>query len=199
MSVDRGKVKRATRAIMKAVPDMLLGDIRQLIEEARSTVAAAVNAGLTTLYWRIGKRIVETLSQQLVAEYGSGFSAKNLHHMMRFTETFPEEEIVSALRRQLSWPHFRTVIYIDDPLKGDFYAEMYRVERWSTRTLHKKIDSMLYERTAISKKPEELIRQELARLRDANRMSPDLVLRDPYILDFLNLKDTYWVSSVAHP
>jgi predicted nuclease of restriction endonuclease-like (RecB) superfamily len=207
MSADRDKVKRAAHAIIKAVPDILLGDIRQLIEEARSTVAAAVNAGLTTLYWRIGKRInedvlrdkraeygkriVETLSQQLVAEYGGGFSAKNLHHMMRFVETFPEEEIVSALRRQLSWTHFRTVIYIDDPLKRDFYAEMCRVERWSTRTLHKKIDSMLYERTAISKKPEALVKRELARLRDADRMSPDLVFRDPYVLDFLNLKDTY--------
>jgi predicted nuclease of restriction endonuclease-like (RecB) superfamily len=104
---------------------------------------------------------------------------------------FPEEHIVAALIRQLSWTHFRTVIYIDDPLKRDFYAEMCRVERWSTRTLHQKIDSMLYERTAISRESEELIKQELTHLRDADRMSPDLVFRDPYILDFLNLKDTY--------
>ena len=194
MSADRGKAKRVKRAITKAVPDMLLEDIRRLIEESRRAVAVTINAALSSLYWRIGKRIneeilrgeraeygqqiVHALSTQLHAEYGRGFTARNLFNMIRFAEVFPEEQIVAALVRQLSWTHFRTVIYIDDPLKRDFYAEMCRVERWSTRTLHKKIDSMLYERTAISKKPEELIKQELARLRDANRMSPDLVFRD---------------------
>jgi predicted nuclease of restriction endonuclease-like (RecB) superfamily len=92
---------------------------------------------------------------------------------------------------QLSWTHFQKIIYLDDPLKRDFYAEMCRLENWNTRTLHQKIQSMLYERTAISKKPEALIRQELKQLREVDKLTPDLVFRDPYVLDFLGLKDTY--------
>jgi len=186
---------------------LLVNDVRQMIEETRSAMAAAVNAGLTTLYWNIGKRIhedilkgeragygdeiVSNLSQQLVTEYGNGFSAKNLRHMIRFVEAFPDEQIVSALRRQLSWTHFKALIYLDETLKRDFYAEMCRVERWSTRTLQERIDSMLYERTAISRKPEEVIRHELSTLREQDRLSPELVFRDPYVLDFLGLKDRY--------
>jgi len=189
------------------VPKDLLGDIRKLIEETRSAVARTVNTGLTMLYWRIGKRIneellkgkraeygeeiVSTLSRQLTVEYGSGFAAKNLHHMMKFAETFRDEGIVSTLWRQLSWSHFKEILYLKDSLQREFYAAMCRSEGWSVRTLRKKIDSMLYERTAISKKPEELAKKELSELQEEDRMSPDLIFRDPYVLDFLNLKDTF--------
>jgi len=189
------------------VPKDLLGDIRKLIEETRSAVARTVNTGLTMLYWRIGKRIneellkgrrakygeeiVSTLSRQLAAEYGSGFAAKNLHHMMKFAETFPDKGIVSTLWRQLSWSHFKEILYLKDSLQREFYAAMCRSEGWSVRTLRKKIDSMLYERTAISKQPEELAKKELSELQEEDRMSPDLIFRDPYVLDFLNLKDTF--------
>ena len=149
-----------------------IDDLRQMIDEARRFVAATVNTGLTMLYWRVGKRIndeilqgdraeygkqiLATVSQELSLQYGNGFSEKNLRHMLRFTDAFSDDQIVYALSRKLSWTHFRTIIYLDDQLKRDFYAEMCRVENWSTRTLQKKIDSMLYERTALSKKPEEL-------------------------------------------
>lgn len=185
----------------------LLGDIRKMIEETRAGVAATVNAELTILYWRIGSRInqeilrgkradygaeiVPTLSRQLEMEYGSGFSAKNIRHMIRFAEVFPEEKIVSTLSRQLSWSHFKEIIYLQQPLQKEFYAEMCRVERWSVRTLRKKVGSMLYERTALSKKPDELAKLELEALREEDRMSPDLVFRDPYLLDFLGLKGAY--------
>lgn len=187
--------------------DSLVGDIRELIEETRSAVAVTVNAGLTLLYWRIGVRIredilgneragygdeiVSTLSRQLTIEYGRGFSEKSLRHMIRFAEAFQDERIVSALMRQLSWTHFLSVIYLPDPLQRDFYVEMCRVEKWSTRTLQKKIGSMLYERTTLSRKPEELARIELESLREEDLLTPDLVFRDPYLLDFLGLKDSY--------
>jgi predicted nuclease of restriction endonuclease-like (RecB) superfamily len=138
-----------------------------------------------------GERVVRTVAEGLTADYGRGYSEKNLRHMIRFAERFPAREIVSALSRQLSWTHFRALAYIDDPLKREFYAELCRVERWGTRTLEKKIAGMLFERTALSRKPERLARQELAALRDEDRVSPDLVFRDPYFLDFLGLKDTY--------
>jgi predicted nuclease of restriction endonuclease-like (RecB) superfamily len=91
----------------------------------------------------------------------------------------------------LSWSHFKEIIYRKDVLQRDFYAEMCRVERWSVRTLRQKIDSMLYERTAISKKPEELIRREVDALRHEDQLTPDLVFKDPYLLDFLGLRDRY--------
>ncbi|WP_448873231.1 PDDEXK nuclease domain-containing protein [Desulfobulbus propionicus] len=187
--------------------DPLIGDIRALIEETRSAVAVTVNTAMTLLYWRIGKRICEdilrkeragygdeivaTLSRQLTTDYGGGFSEKSLRHMILFSETFPELEIVSTLSRQLSWSHFKEIIYLKQPLQKEFYAEMCRVERWSVRTLRDKIASMLYERTALSRKPEELARTELESLREQDRMTPDLVFRDPYVLDFLGLKDSY--------
>lgn len=124
-------------------------------------------------------------------EFGDGFSDKNLWNMVRFAETFPDEKIVYALRRELSWTHFRRLIYIEDGLKRDFYAEMCRVERWSTRTLGKKIDGMLYERTALAKKPADVVRQELDALRHEGKLTPDLVFRDPYLLGFLGLKDRF--------
>ena len=185
----------------------LVGDIRVLIGEARSGLAATVNSALTMLYWRIGRRIcaevlhgeragygeqiVVSLARQLEADHGRGFGAKNLRHMMRFGEVFEAEEIVYSLSRQLSWTHLRSLIYIDDPLKRDFYLEMCRSEGWSTRTLQGRLDSMLFERTALSRKPDELLENELTSLRDQGVIGPNLVLKDPYVLDFLGLHDRY--------
>ena len=185
----------------------LYREIKGLIDETRSAVAQTVNSGLTMLYWNIGKRInddilkneraeygkriVVSLSQQLEIEYGKGWSEKQLRHCLHFVETFPDLQIVSTLWRQLSWSHFKLLIYKKDDLHREFYTQMCRIENWNVRTLQKKIDSMLFERTAISKKPKELAKLELKNLKDKDKMSPDLVFRSPYILDFLNLKDTY--------
>jgi predicted nuclease of restriction endonuclease-like (RecB) superfamily len=111
--------------------------------------------------------------------------------MIQFAERFLGGEIVATLSRQLSWSHFVELIPLDDPLKRDFYAELCRLERWDVRTLRHKIGHLLFERTAVSKKPDELIAHDLAALRDENRMTPDLVFRDPYFLDFLGLTGTY--------
>jgi hypothetical protein len=146
---------------MKAITSkVLLKDLHELINAARQDVARQVNSSLVLLYWHVGKhihqdilqekraeygeQIVSAVSRELTAEFGQGFSEKNLWHMIRFTEVFQDEEIVSALRRELSWTHLKQIIYLDDPLKRDFYAEMCRIERWSTRTLEKKIAGMLF-------------------------------------------------------
>lgn len=110
---------------------------------------------------------------------------------MQFAEVFPDEDIVASAMRQLSWTHFTLLLPLKQPLQREFYAEMCRIEKWSVRTLREKIDSMLYERTAISKKPGQLIKQEIKALRDEDKLTPDLVFRNPYFLDFLGLKDTY--------
>ena len=138
-----------------------------------------------------GKQVIDMVSEQLSAQYGRGFTRANLFHMIRFVETFRERQKVYTLCRQLSWSHFRSVFYIEDPLAREFYTEMCRLERWSVRVLQEKIRGMLFERTALSKKPEELARKELEALRDDDVMTPDLVFRSPYFLDFLGLSDTF--------
>jgi hypothetical protein len=174
----------------------LVRDIRQMIEDRRKLVALAVNAGLTMLYWEVGRRInqeilkgdradygkeiLATLSQELSGSYGNGFSYSSLTRMVKFYESFPDEKIVATLSQQLSWSHFRELLPLEKPMQRDFYAEMCRVDRWSVRTLRQKIDSMLYERTAISKKPEEVIRHEIDSLRSEDRLTPDLIISSTF-------------------
>lgn len=184
-SVPKKKV-RASRAVKVAAQPGptgagLLSELRGLIATTRQSVARGVNSALVQLYWQIGYRIrqdilkekraeygaeiVQALTGQLTAEFGRGFSRSNLFNMIRFAEVFPDRKIVSALMTQLGWTHFLQIVPMDDPLKRDFYAEMCRIEGWSTRLLQQKIDGMLYERTALSKKPAKLIKQELTRPR----------------------------------
>lgn len=161
-----------------AVPLVLLGDIRALIDAARQRAVSAVNSELTMLYWRVGQRIhtqvlegrradygeevLPTLAAQLAKDYGSSFAVKSLRRMVQFAATFPDEQIVVSLIRQLSWTHFIALIPLKDPLQREYYAQMCTLEGWSVRTLRERIDSMLYERTALSQQPDVLISQELA-------------------------------------
>lgn len=184
-----------------------IGEIKSLIERSKQNIAVSVNAEMTLLYWQIGERIntevlknnraeygkeiVVSLARQLTFEYGSGWGDKQLRLCMKFALTFNDLQIVYTLCRQLSWSHLRLVMFIDDELKREFYIEMCKLERWSVRTFRERIQSMLYERTAISRKPEETIKNDLILLKNEQRMNPDLVFRDPYFLDFLGLKDTY--------
>ncbi|OGR78284.1 MAG: cytoplasmic protein [Elusimicrobia bacterium RIFCSPLOWO2_02_FULL_39_32] len=200
-------VVRSKNQAIEQSAEKLIGDIRNLISSARNKVAQTVNFGIVMLNWHIGKRIREdvlkneraeygkkivvTLSHQLSKEYGAGFTRESLSRMIQFVERFPRKEIVATLSQQLSWSHFIEIIPLDDSLKRDFYAEMCRIERWSVRILRGKIDSMLYERTALSKKPAKLAALEIKKLRDEDKLSPDLVFRDPYFLEFLGLKGAY--------
>jgi predicted nuclease of restriction endonuclease-like (RecB) superfamily len=185
----------------------LLTDIRNLIDAAHQRAAQMFNAELSLLYWKIGHRlntvilgntraeyghqVMKNLSEQLTLQYGRGWSIKQLWHCLRTAETFPDEEKLSAVRRELSWTHLKTLIYIDDPLKRDFYIELCLMEGWSSRQLQERLNSMLYERSALSKQPEELIRQEIDNVRKTQKVSPTMLRRDPYILNFLGLTDRY--------
>jgi predicted nuclease of restriction endonuclease-like (RecB) superfamily len=185
----------------------LLAELRSLIEASRTQVARVVNSAMVITYWSVGDRIrrevvgearaeygkqlVARLSAQLSSEFGAGFSRTNLFNMLRFAETFPDPQIVQPLAGQLGWTHITQLIYVEDPPAREFYTRMCIMERWSRRTLRQKIQGMLFERTAISRKPELLAVKELEALRDEDRVSADLVFRDHYVLDFLGLKDTY--------
>jgi len=185
----------------------LLNSIIGLIDETRHFVAKTVNQELTLLYWKIGKtineeilkknradygkKLIKNLSEELSKRYGTGFNKRNLHSFIKLNSIFQDPAIVHTVCAQLSWSHIRTLIYIENDIKREFYIQMSVHERWSVRTLQERIDSMLFERTAISKKPEQTIIKDLAVLKSEKQISPDLTFRDPYFLDFLGLHDSY--------
>ena len=192
---------------MEETVNKLFQDINHLIQESKTKVAAVANAEITILFWNIGnrinedvlgnaraqygKQIVVTLSRQLTAYYGNSYDEKKLRRMMQFAKSFPSLENVVTLSRQLSWSHFVALIPVKDDVARDFYAALCRYEKWNVRTLRKKISGMLYERTAISSKPEELIRQEIAELKNKDKVSPDIVFHNPYFLDFTGLRGNF--------
>ena len=199
--------KKPALTKLPAKSGALLADVRGLILAARDGIARTINTGLALLYWQIGDRvrrdvlqekraaygeeIVATLSHKLTDEFGKGWERSALSRMIRFSEAFPDFEIVATLSQQLGWSHFVEIVPMKDDLQRDFYAEMCRIERWSVRKLREKIGGMLFERTALSKKPAKLAEQELQKLRAEDQLTPDLVFRDPYFLDFLGLKGAF--------
>ena len=183
----------------------LFEQIRNLIEQTKNNVAIAVNSSLTMMYWHIGKlindeilqnkraeygkEIVATVSQQLIKQYGKGYSYSALTRMMKFAKNIDEKNI-ATLSQQLSWSHFKELIVLEDTLKIEFYTQMSIAQNWGVRTLRERIDSMLYERTALSKQPDELIKYELDNLKQ-EEFSKNMILKDPYFLDFLDINDRY--------
>jgi predicted nuclease of restriction endonuclease-like (RecB) superfamily len=187
-------------------PVTLARDVRGLIEAGRFRAARSLNSAWTLTSWKIGQRLLRenlaggrgaygkqvlvSLAHGLMLDYGRGFSYSALTRMVRFAELFPEEENVATLSQELTWSHFLLLLPLKDSLARSFYGEMSRAERWSVRTLRQKIGGMLYERTALSGKAPEDISHDLALLREG-QMTPDLVFRDPYLLDFLGLSDSW--------
>jgi predicted nuclease of restriction endonuclease-like (RecB) superfamily len=187
--------------------ETLFEDISNIINTARYNVKKSINYELAAIHWNIGRlikddimqngraqygaQIVDELSQRLSEAYGRGFGRRNLFNMIKFYEIFNDFQIVQSLIAQLSATHLKELMKIDDDLKRDFYIAMCKNENWSVKTLKDRISSMLYERTAISRLPEQTIINDLSLLKNENKMTTELFFRDPYVLDFLGLKDTY--------
>lgn len=186
----------------------LYNDISEIIETSRKNVAQTVNFTITILYWQIGhrinedlldgnraaygKQIVSQLATKLQMQFGKrGFQERNIRRMMQFAELFSDFQIVSEVATKLSWSHFIELLTIKEDIKQEFYMQMAVYENWSTKELRAKIDGMLFERTAISVKPEKIVRQELENLSKGEAFSPDLVFKSPYFLDFAGLKRVY--------
>lgn len=183
----------------------LYNKIKNLIETTKSNVATTINSSLTLMYWNIGnyinqdildnkraqygKEIVATLSQQLKLNFGKGYSYSALTRMMKFAKIINEKNL-ATLSQNLTWSHFRELITLDDELKVKFYAKISSEQKWGVRLLRKEIDSMLYERTALSKKSDELIKYEIDNIEN-EEFSKNMILKDPYFLDFLELEDRY--------
>ena len=183
-----------------SLSNTLVDDIGNLIEQARNHVANKYNSIQVLLNWTIGKRIndeflneerakygetiIEKISENLTLKYGRGHGRMNLFRMIKFAKIFPDQIIVSTLSRQLSWSHLVMVCAIEDDIKREFYSEMCRVQHWSVREFKKQIDSMLYERTAISKESEEVIRKNIELLKNTDEISASLTFKDPYFINF---------------
>lgn len=174
----------------------LLNELSQLIEQSRQQVAVQVNSTLTLLFWQVGnkinneilqnkradygKQIVPTVSAQLEAKYGINFKEKNIRRMMQFAEQFSDFEIVVTLSRQLSWSHFLVLIPLKSPDAKMFYAQKTMSEIISVRDLRKQIAGKAYERT-------EIANTQIA----IGTHIPLNAFKDPYLLDFLGLQNTY--------
>lgn len=181
--------------------------VTALIEQAKNKVATTINEEMVLLYWNIGKtireeiiksdraeygkQIVQSLSGELTEHYGRGYSVQNLWYMIEFYDEYPILQSLLGEFKGLSWTHIISLLPIRENLKRRFYATLCVKEHWSTRTLQERINSMLYERTALSKLPEKTIAMQLKELKEADKMTPELVFKDPYVLDFLGLHDTY--------
>lgn len=185
----------------------LFSDVCRIIDGARDRIATHLNTELCLTNWYIGhrikedvlynqraeygKQVVKNLAKLLTGRYGSGWKYEKLKQCIRVSYAFSEEEIRYALRTQLTWTHLRSLTGVKEPLARRFYVEMCRIEHWDTRTLDEKIDGQLFERTAISRKPEEVIKRELEQVKTTNQLLPDLVFRSSYFLDMLGLPDAF--------
>lgn len=189
-----------SRAAIKHSNSTLYKRISNLIDTAKAETATYVNAQITMLYWNIGeavnndilkknradygKEILATLSQQLTQNYGKGYSYSALTRMCKLANSFQKENI-ATLSQQLSYSHLIEIMTIEDELKRTFYIQMAKEGRWSLRHLRMQIDKMLFERTALAQKPEKQIAGILQET--GKGVSPDLVFKTTYLLDFLNL------------
>lgn len=187
--------------------------ISQIIENARQKVAIFLNAETTLLYWNIGNyinenlkennrleygaKILATLSQQLTNQFGKGYSYSALTRMCKVANCFKSENI-ATLSQQLSWSHFIELSTISDELKREYYTLIAAQNKWRVRDLREQTEKMLFERTVLSKQSENEIKQQLKDLKNQNQMNPDLIFKNTYILDFLNLPQLYNESDLEN-
>ncbi|WP_027854569.1 PDDEXK nuclease domain-containing protein [Marinobacterium litorale] len=190
------------------VPEQLYTDIAEVIQQARRQVRQAVNRQMVQAYWHIGRLIVEQeqqgqeraeygkrqleqLSQRLADEFGRGFDVTNLRNMRRFYQQYPNQD---SLRLELSWTHYRVLMRVEKQAARDWYAKEAHEQGWSARALERQIGVLYYERLLASKE-KTVVEQEARDNTAPLTESPKAYLRDPYILDFLNLQDKSYQES----
>ncbi|MBW8878691.1 MAG: DUF1016 family protein [Acidobacteria bacterium] len=181
----------------------MLGQLRILIQEARQQALRAVDAVQVRTCWEVGRHIVEfeqggvdraaygarllpQLAGRLTTEYGKGFDASNLRYMRLFYQAFPK---CDALRHELSWTHYRTLLRVEDPRAREWYMAEAARQNWSTRGLERQIGTLYYERLLASR-DRHLVRKEAAGNLAAQEVTPRDFVRDPVLLEFLGLPNT---------
>jgi len=187
----------------------LYQNIRQAILEAKQKVVITVNTVMVEVYWQIGKYIIEEeqqgkaraeygkqqiklLAEKLKEEFGSAYSERNLFYTKQFYLTFSK---LNAVRSELSWTHYRTLLRVENEQAKAFYIKETIANNWGTRALDRQIKSLYYERLLSSKERKTVISEMQAKTKD---LQPEEILKDPYVLEFLQLKDqkTYLESEL---
>ena len=173
--------------------------IREILEDARKQAHRAINAAMVLAYWEVGrtiveeeqrgkaradygKRLLENLSQRLTTDFGKGFDRTNLHRMKLFHLGFP---IRDAVRHELSWTHYRLLLKLEKPDARGFYETEAVNSNWSTRELERQINSLLFERLALSRDKKGIL--ELAQ-KGQEIIHPMDLIKDPFVLEFVGLK-----------
>jgi len=176
--------------------------IKTILEDARNHVYKKVNFTMVEAYWNIGKQIVEEeqngkeraeygkslvkeLSKRLTLEFGRGFSKRNLWNMRQFYHKFPKMQTLSA---QLAWSHYQLLLRIDNSQIREWYMHEAIASNWSVRALERQIGSHYYERL-VSSKDKGLVKEEAVEKTSTMQLSPKDIIKDPYVLEFLDLKD----------
>ena len=131
-----------------------------------------------------GKNLLEYLSKRLKADLGKGFDQSNLSNMRRFYIAFP---ILDAVRQELTWTHYRSLLRVENEHARNFYVNESVNNGWSTRALDRQIKSLYYERLLASNNSDVL---KLEMLEKTKKLAPKDILKDPYVLEFLQLKET---------
>jgi predicted nuclease of restriction endonuclease-like (RecB) superfamily len=200
------KLTTTSKKLIEQHSKKLFVQIAALINTSKENVSRSVNQELTMLNWQIGKHIdetlantdenyglaiVATLSPLLIHQFGKGYTTSSLHRIRRFYNAFPKIKIVATLSPLLSWSHFIELTNVKNDIARSYYTELCKIEHWNVRALRDRINTMLFERTALSKKPEKLIRQEIKQLQTQKKFTENIVFRDNYLLDFLDLRDVY--------
>jgi predicted nuclease of restriction endonuclease-like (RecB) superfamily len=174
--------------------------IRLLILTAQKKVSVVVNVTMVQTYWEIGRLIVEQeqdgkerakygsmmiskLAQKLKDEFGSVYSERNLSNMRKFYLVFKN---MNALRSELSWTHYRMLLRVDNEQSRDFYINEAISNGWSTRVLNRQINSLYYERLLSSNDRRAVMEEMREKTKD---LQPEDILKDPYVLEFLQIKD----------
>ena len=190
------------------VPSQLLNDLRSLLKQSRQQLQQNINTTMVYTYWQIGRLIVEQeqqgseraaygkqvlkqLSIVLTAEFGKGFDARNLRNMRSFYQTFPNW---NAVRTNLSWTHYRSLIRIENDLARQWYLSEAISQNWSARALDRQISSLYYDRL-LSSQDKAPVEQEAQEKTSELAVTQKDFLRDPYIFDFLNLPHQSLVES----
>lgn len=180
--------------------------VEKIIAESKHSIAFYLNSEVSMTYWRIGRyiaseldeigddkygtKIVATVSQQLTGRYGKGYTRTAIFRMLKVARCYPDEQIVATLSQQLTWSHFIELSAIQESNKRLFYQQMSIVNRWSVRTLRDQEDAMVYERSLIAAKPEDEQTAVLSKITEGE-ISPDVIIRNSYIVDFLGLEGVY--------
>lgn len=178
----------------------LYEDISQILLEAKQKAYASINFEMVKAYWRVGKRIVEEeqlgekraeygallvkqLSERLTKQFGKGFSVANVWNFRQFYLTFPENQILYALRRELSWTHYRTIMRVDNPDARKYYITEAANQNWGTRQLERNISTLYYERLLSTRNKKQMLQDQ----QNMAKASPQDIIKDPYVLEFLSI------------